>query len=194
MEATNCILTKGYVIADKYRIILFIKQGSNAETYRVKGNDGKLCFLKLFKPDKLHRSAFDAENNILEIELLKRTRHENIVSYEDSGELIHKGKKYGFLVLKFIAGESLSEQIAREPITSLYDVKQIAISILNGLYYLHSLPEPIIHNEITPQNIMMDLSGNTPVAKIIDFGYARSFHQSTKSYNKEGLNLNYEYR
>ncbi len=37
----------------------------------------------------------------------------------------------------------------------------------------------------------MDLAGNTPVAKIIDFGYSRSFHQSTKSYNKEGLNLNY---
>jgi transitional endoplasmic reticulum ATPase len=53
------------------------------------------------------------------------------------------------------------------------------------------LPETIIHNEITTQNIMLDLSGAMPQAKIIDFGYARSLHQSSKSYYKEGLNLNY---
>ncbi len=62
---------------------------------------------------------------------------------------------------------------------------------MNGLNYLHSLLDPIIHNEITPQNVMLDLSGDIPVAKIIDFGYARSFHQPSKTYNKEGLNLNY---
>jgi transitional endoplasmic reticulum ATPase len=38
---------------------------------------------------------------------------------------------------------------------------------------------------------MLDLSGDVPKAKIIDFGYARSFHQSTKAFNKVGLNLNY---
>jgi transitional endoplasmic reticulum ATPase len=37
----------------------------------------------------------------------------------------------------------------------------------------------------------LDLSSNTPKAIIIDFGYARLFHQSTKVYNKVGLNLNY---
>ena len=38
--------------------------------------------------------------------------------------------------------------------------------------YLHNLHDPIIHNEITPQNIMLDLSGDIPVVKIIDFGVA----------------------
>jgi transitional endoplasmic reticulum ATPase len=70
-------------------------------------------------------------------------------------------------------------------------LKQIISAVLNGLNYLHSLPEPIIHNEITPQNIMLDLSGDIPQAKIIDFGFARSFHQSSKTFSKEGLNLNY---
>ena len=43
--------------------------------------------------------------------------------------------------------------------------------LLKGLNFLHSLPNPIIHNEITPQNIMIDLSGDIPQAKIIDFGF-----------------------
>jgi len=185
------ILPKNFSIDEKYSVMLFIKKGSNAETYRVKGKDGKLYFLKLFNYVKLHRSAFDSEKNLLEIEFLKSIKHQNIVSYKDSGELIYEGKKFGYLVLNFIAGETLAEKISREKIESVYDLKQIISAVLNGLSYLHSLPDPIIHNEITPQNIMLDLSGDIPLAKIIDFGFARSFHQSSKAYNIEGLNLNY---
>jgi len=185
------ILPKNFSVNEKYAVMLFIKQGSNAETYRVKGKDGKLYFLKLFNYAKLHRSAFDSENNLLEIEFLKSIKHPNIVSYKDSGEIIIEGKKFGFLVLNFIAGETLAEKITREQISSVYDLKQIISAVLSGLNYLHSLPDPIIHNEITPQNVMLDLSGDISQAKIIDFGFARSFHQSSKTYNKEGLNLNY---
>jgi len=174
------ILSKGFSIDEKYSILLFIKQGNNAETYRLKGSDGKLYFLKLFNYAKVHRSGFDSENNLLEIEFLKSINHPNIVSYKDSGELIFEGKKFGFLVLNFIAGETLAEKISREKIEFVYDLKQIISAVLNGLNYLHSLPEPIIHNEITPQNIMLDLSGDIPQAKIIDFGFARSFHQVFK--------------
>ncbi len=185
------ILPKNFSVNEKYNVLFFIKQGNNAETYRVKGTDGKLYFLKLFTFAKLHRSAFDSENNLIEIEILKSIKHPNIVAYKDSGELIYEGKKFGFLVLNFIAGEALADRISREPISTIYDVKQLATGILEGLNYLHNLPEPIIHNEITPQNIMVDLSGDIPQPKIIDFGYARSFHQSSKSFSKEGLNLNY---
>jgi transitional endoplasmic reticulum ATPase len=185
------ILPKNYSVNEKYAVMLFIKKGTNAETYRVKGNDGKLYFLKLFNYAKLQRSAFDSENNLVEIEFLKSVTHPNIVSFKESGEVIYEGKKFGYLVLNFIAGETLAEKISREKIESIYDIKHIITNVLNGLNYIHSLPDPIIHNEITPQNIMLDLSGNIPQAKMIDFGFARSFHQSSKTYNKEGLNLNY---
>ncbi len=185
------ILPKNISISEKFYIMLFIKQGTNAENYRVKGKDGKLYFLKLFNYSKLHRTAFDADNNLLEIEFLKRIQHENIVAYKDSGELLFENKRYGYLVLDFIAGETLEEKISRERISTYYDVQQIIAEVLQGLAYLHRLPEPLAHNEITPQNIMLDLSGDIPRAKIIDFGYARSLHQSSKSYNREGLNLNY---
>lgn len=192
MQQTNKpILPKDYQLLDKYRVLLFIKQGQNAETYRVKGSDGRLYFLKLFNYTRLNRSSFDKDNNLLETEFLKDIQHPNIVSYKDSGELIIEGKKYGFLILQFIAGETLTERISRESFTSYYDIKQIIVDVLNGLSYLHGLPEPVIHNEITPQNVMLDLSDDIPVAKLIDFGYARSFHQPTKVYNREGLNALY---
>ena len=57
------ILPKNFSVNEKYSVMLFIKQGSNAETYRVKGKDGKLYLLKLFNYSKLHRSAFDSDFN-----------------------------------------------------------------------------------------------------------------------------------
>ena len=48
MSITKGILPKGFSLDEKYNVLLFIKQGSNAETYRAKGSDGKLYFLKLF--------------------------------------------------------------------------------------------------------------------------------------------------
>ena len=191
MEPRQYTLQKSFVFDGKYTVLLPIKQGSNAETYRVKGADGKLYFLKLFHCAKLHRTAFDGEGNLLEIELLKTVKHPNTVSYKDSGEIIHENRKFAYLILNFIAGETLLERMVREPVASLYDLRQIISGVLQGLDYLHSLPAPIIHNEITPKNIMLDLSEVIPQAKIIDFGYARLFHQSTKSYNREDLNLNY---
>lgn len=188
---TESRLPKDFKVNNDYSIKLFIKKGSYAETYRVKGKDGKLYFLKLFDITKLHHSSFDTNSNLLEIELLKKLKHENIITYIDSGELIFDEKKYFYLIQGFITGETLEEKIKREPITTVYDIKQIVTGILKGLYYLHRLPEPIIHNEIAPSNIMLDLAGDIPQVKIIDFGHARSFHQPTKVFLKDGINLNY---
>ena len=121
----NSILPKNLLVNGRYKVLLFIKQGINAETYRVKGNNGELYFLKLFNCAKLHRSAFDSECNLLEIEILKKVKHPNIVDYKDSGELIYEGKKFVFLVLNFIIGETVADRISRESISTIYDIKQM---------------------------------------------------------------------
>jgi len=185
------MLSKNFSINDDYKVLLFVKQGFYAETYRVKGNDGKLYFLKLFNYSQLHKSAFDENNNILEIELVKSIQHPNLVSYKDSGEIVIENKKYAYLVLDFIAGETISDKIIRERYSSLYDIKNIVIGILEGVKYLHQQANPIIHNEVTLQNVMLDLAQGNPKPKIIDFGYAREFHQSSKVFNKEDLNANF---
>jgi transitional endoplasmic reticulum ATPase len=121
---SKCILPKNYLIDGKYSILLFIKRGSNAETYRVKGKDDKIYFLKLFDYSKLNYFSFDNENHLLEIKFLKNTLHKNIVSYKDSGEIIYENKRFAYLVLDFISGETLAQRISREPFCSYYDVKK----------------------------------------------------------------------
>jgi transitional endoplasmic reticulum ATPase len=184
---TKSILNKGELVGDKYTINFFIKEGSYGESYRVKADDGKTYFLKLFNYAKLHRTQFDTEGNILEIEILKSINHPNLLRYKDSGVFIKNNVKYSFAVLEFISGETIADKLKRDETLSVYDAKQIISGVLNGLKYLHNLSIPVIHNEITNLNVMLDLSGKTVLPKIIDFGYARFFNQSNKSYNKEGL-------
>jgi transitional endoplasmic reticulum ATPase len=187
----NYLLSKQYSVNSKYTVLFPIKQSVNAQSYRVKCNKGNLYFLKLFNFSKLHRTAFDSEGNILEIEFLKKIKHPNIVKYHDSGELIIEHQRYAFLVLEFISGETLSDKLVRETTINIFDVKKYVVSVLNGLQHIHSLAEPIIHNEITIQNVMLDLSADEAIPKIIDFGYSRSFHQSTKCFYKDGLSPYY---
>lgn len=191
MQQHNHILAKSETIDEKYTIQFFIKKGSHAETYRVKDKDGRTKFLKLFQLSKLHRTQFDGEGNIKEIEFLKSIKHPNVVKYTESDEWIHDNQRFAYLVLDFISGETLEERLKREHTLNSYDVKQIVGGVLNGLKYLHNRERPLVHNDINHQNIMWDLSGNTPIPKIIDFGYARFFHNSTKVYYREGLNPYY---
>jgi len=185
---TTYILKKGHSINDKYTVTFPQKKGSYAETYRVKDKQGKTQFLKLFSYSKLHRTQFDTNENILEIEILKQVKHPNIVKYKDSGDLVIENQKYAFVILDFISGETLADKMKRDETLNPYDAKNLILGVLNGLNYLHNLKNPIIHNEITNLNVMIDLSGKVSIPKIIDFGYARHLSQSNKHFLKEGLN------
>ena len=90
----NSVLEKGAVINNNYRVLLFIKKSDNAETYRVKGDDGKVYFLKLFNYSQLDLTAFDENNDILEIEILKSISNKNIIQYKESGQIIISNNKF----------------------------------------------------------------------------------------------------
>ena len=182
------ILKKGNLVADNYKVTFFLKKGSYAETYRVKDNDGITKLLKLFIYSQLDRTQFTEEGLPLEVVILKKLNHPNLVRYHDSGELLLENQKFAFVILDFISGETLADKMRREDTLNQYEAKDIILGVLNGLNYLHSLDKPIIHNDITNLNVMLDLSGSIAIPKAIDFGYARFLHQPIKDFQKEGLN------
>lgn len=188
---SNSVLTRGQKIDEKYVVNFFLKKGSYAETYRVQTIDKQTKFLKLIDYSKLHRTQFDTAGNIIEIEILRKIKHPNLARFSDAGEIFENNKKYAYTVLDYISGETLADRLKRDEYLTPYDAKDIILGVLNGLQHLHMLKTAVIHNDITPQNIMLDLSGKIPIAKIIDFGYARFLHQSIKEYNTDGLNLFY---
>ncbi|ENA1807518.1 AAA family ATPase [Flavobacterium psychrophilum] len=189
MSNRKSILEKGQSIDNKYSISFFLKKRSYAETYRVQNEAKETKFLKLFDYAKLHRTQFTANGDVLEIEILKQIKHPNLAKYSDGGNIIIDNQKFAYVVLDFVSGETLADKMKRENTLHSYEAKSIILSVLNGLNYLHI--KQIIHNDITNQNVMLDLSGKVTIPKIIDFGYARFLKQSNKDFLKDGLNLFY---
>lgn len=188
MKKQGSILSKGQLIDDKYHVVFFLKKGSYAETYRVQNSKNETKLLKLFSYSSLNRTQFTSNGDVLEIEILKQINHPNLVKLNDSGNVLLDNQKYAYMVLDFISGETLADKMRREHRLNLYEAKDLLSGVLNGLSYLHNRTNPIIHNDITNLNVMLDLSGAIAVARIIDFGYARYLSQGNKDFFKEGLN------
>ncbi len=181
------LFQKGQTIDNRYTVVFPHKEGSYAETYRVRDAGGKLRFLKLIYYSKLQYSQFDKDGSIIEIEVTKMLNHLNVCKYVDSGKIIANGQQLAYVVTEFVSGETLDKRILRENL-SIYEIKQVAKSLLSALNYLHSLPTPIIHNEVTIQNLMLNLSGTLENLKLIDFGYARFLNQEPAKPDLKQLN------
>jgi len=173
---------------DSYTVTFPHKQGSYAETYRVKDTSGKTRFLKLINYSKLNRNQIDDNGRVVEVEIVKLLRHHNLCQFTDSGNMMINGSQYAWLVTEFISGETLSQRIIRDDNISVYEIKTIAKAVLSALSFLHSLPIPVIHNEVTIQNVFLNLVGELQDLKLIDFGYARFLSQSPAKPDLEVLN------
>jgi transitional endoplasmic reticulum ATPase len=181
------LFQKGQIIDTRYTVVFPHKEGSYAETYRVKDMSGKLRFLKLIYYSKLQFFQFDKDGNIIEVEVAKTLNHPNVCKYVDNGKLIVNGQQLAYFVMEFVSGETLDKRIVREDL-SVYEIKQVAKALLSALQYLHTQSTPIIHNEVTIQNLMLDLSGTLENLKLIDFGYARFLNQEPAKPNLKQLN------
>ena len=173
---------------DKYTVVFPHKQGSYAETYRVKDTSGKTRFLKLINYSKLNRGQIDDNGRVIEVEITKLLHHHNLCQFIDSGNMMMNGSQYAWLVTEFISGETLSQRIIRDDEISVYEIKTIAKAVLSALSFLHTLPTPVIHNEVTIQNVFLNLVGELQDLKLIDFGYARFLNQSPAKPNLDELN------
>ena len=171
-----------------YTVAFPHKQGSYAETYRVKDTSGKTRFLKLINYSKLNRNQIDDNGRVIEIEIAKLLKHHNLCQFIDSGNMMMNGSQYAWFVTDFVSGETLSQRIIRDDEISVYEIKTIAKTVLSALSFLHTLPTPVIHNEVTIQNVFLNLVGELQDLKVIDFGYARFLNQSPAKPNLDELN------
>lgn len=171
-----------------YTVAFQHKEGAYAETYRVKDLNGKTRFLKLINWAKLNRHQIDDNGNLVEVEISKCLNHHNLCSYIDSGSIMVNGGQRTYIVTEFISGETLSQRIIRDSDISVYDIKKIAKAVLSALDYIHNLDTPIVHGEVTIQNVMLNLVGGLEDLKLIDFGHSRFIGQSPAKPDLKELN------
>ncbi|KAJ8544183.1 hypothetical protein K7X08_035787 [Anisodus acutangulus] len=126
--------------------------------------------VKVLRPDAAQgRSQFQQE-----VEVLSRMRHPNMVL------LLGACPEYGCLVYEYMANGSLEERLMRrgdKPALSWQLRFRIAAEIATGLLFLHQTkPEPLVHRDLKPGNILLD---HNFVTKISDVGLSRLIPPST---------------
>lgn len=186
MRNKKTILKRDQVVDNKYTVKFFIKKGEYAESYRVVNQQDEIKFLKLIDLTMLHRGQLTSNHEMLEIEILKKLNHPNILTYEDAGETVIDNKRYAYLITEFISGETLSQKMSRDGLLNNLEAHDIVLEILKGVKHLHD--NQILHNEITNTNIMLDYSEDIPVPKLIDFGLARYITQPIDQFDNQTQN------
>lgn len=175
----------------EYVVVFPHKEGSYAQTYRVKDKDGKVKFLKLILKEELEFFQYDKSGEIIEVEIAKILKHKNLCTYVDSGSLEKDEHQLEYIVTEYIKGENLNDHIARNKELSQLEIKQIMAALLSALDYIHTLPRPIIHNEVCVENILLDVIGNYNTLKLIDFGASRFLDLKADNQSWHNQNLLY---
>ena len=107
-----------------------------------------------------------------EAETLKTLNHLNIPRYLDYFELDSDDEKGFALVQTYVEGKTLEQHLKSGRTFNEIEVKELAISLLEILAYLHEHEPSVIHRDIKPSNILLtNRSGNSPgQVYLVDFG------------------------
>jgi Protein kinase domain len=123
---------------------------------------GRLVGIKVFGgdldiPDARERFSREARS-------AAALAHPHIVAVYDFGEY----HSQPYIVMEYVAGETLAEVIRRRPTVSLADKLRWMEELTAGVGYAHHMS--VIHRDIKPANLIID---RTRRLKVLDFGIAR---------------------
>lgn len=181
-------LENGFAIGP-YRVERFIKDGLYNGNYVVADASGGRFFLKLFDLAAIPTDWLEG-GEVLEIVNSRGLEHRNVVSYVADGTLELEGHTYPYLVMRFYPGSLLSEYLGAGRQFTEQEIRSIACSVLYGLAYLKE--EGLLHNDITPRNILLEKTPDGLVPKLIDLGHAsREITEGTPPFPLNDLNLLY---
>lgn len=90
-------------------------------------------------------------------------------------------EQHPFLVMKYCAKGSSSALAGK---IEEYELWQFIHDVAAGLNYLHSMPEPIIHQDIKPDNILVD---DTDHYLITDFGISKKIRSTMRKQSRRAI-------
>jgi len=175
----DSLKSRAYTIKER------ITSGGQSTTYIATRENGEQCVLKEFilatdtESGALIESAREFE---AEVSLLSQLDNPGIVKLQDF--FAEDGRLY--VALEYIQGQSLRQVVQLNGKLDEAKVAEIATSVCDVLEYLHKSNPPIVHRDITPENILIQPDGKI---KLIDFSLAvrHDGRQTTDSCAKQAF-------
>jgi len=153
-----------------YTSIRELGRGGMGVVFQAQHNEtGRMVALKLIVPESAAaRTAIDRFQR--EMLVISQLKHPHIVEWLEQG--MTRGQFW--FTMEFVAGTNLEALANASP--GHYPIDQacrMACQVLKGLEHAHALG--FVHRDIKPENILIGRSPKGQVAKISDFGLAKSF-------------------
>jgi serine/threonine protein kinase len=166
------VLTTGYILNNRYRIVKLLGQGGFGAIYRAWDLSLRIpCAIK----HNTETSPQAERQFVREATLLANLTHPHLPRVTDYFSISGQGQ---YLVMDYIEGEDLQEKLEKASASGApapLPVDQALIwmqQVCDALGYLHGLNPPIIHRDIKPANIRITSEGK---AYLVDFGIAKAY-------------------
>ena len=167
-------------ITDLYIVEALIHRSDRTETYRLRGkNDGKPYLLKV--RNHTEKNITDTEVTTLEKLRTHKLQTPHVALRQDTDT-------HCYLIRDYIEGVTLETYAENVGFIREEDLLRIGIAILRELQILHDLPEPVIHRDIKPKNILLSnpdifhkatfSETHPPLVVIIDYDTARTYKET----------------
>ena len=128
--------------------------------------------IKIIDKEELFAEEENKKRLFLEISILKKVRHKNIIKLYE----IMETPATLYLVMEYCNnGELFDYIVSKDKLTE----KQACIfyqEIIDALSYLHSIN--IVHRDVKPENILLNTINRKTSCKLIDFGISRNFQKN----------------
>jgi serine/threonine-protein kinase len=160
----------GTVLNEKYRLLALIGQGGMGTVWRAQhlGLDSPVA-LKLMTPEMAaHPEALARFTR--EAKAAASLRSPHVVQVLDYG--VDGATNEPFIVMELLEGESLSARIRQRGGLSLGETSRIILQVARALTLAHAAK--IVHRDLKPDNIFLVKNADDEIAKVLDFGIAKS--------------------
>jgi serine/threonine-protein kinase len=157
----------GKTVAGRYSLVRLLGDGGMGAVYKAEDNVlRRFVAVKLLHPAAAANPAA-VERFLREAQSAASIGHPNIIDILDFGQ--SEGKPY--LVMEYLRGRSLADQLATEGTFSIRQACAIATHALAGLQGAHD--RGILHRDLKPANLMLvPRFGDRTFVKLLDFGFA----------------------
>jgi serine/threonine-protein kinase len=158
-----------------YRVERVLGKGGMGVVYLARREpDGSLAAVKMLRP-AVQGSEQAVGRFLREADILRGLRHPHIVAFRETGRAGH----LLYFVMEYVPGRSAGELLQAEGPLPVRRAVGLTCQVLEAMAHAHG--RGFVHRDIKPGNVLVAQERGREVAKLADFGLARTYQASPLS-------------